>query len=116
MKQISLKKIEIVEIQVLQSELLNFLTYKNYDLQMIDKSSNDFYDAVLIIDILQKLYYNFRSKIEKTTKTTANLNLSCSEAVILVLCCNFNKTIRANYDAFVMQKTLGLIHKQLIDL
>ncbi|HLF51882.1 hypothetical protein [Flavobacterium sp.] len=116
MRNIALKKIEIVEIQVLQNELLNFLTYQSYEVQMIDKTDNKFLDCVLITDILQKLYYSFRSKIEKTSKAYATINLSPSEAVILILCCNSTNTIRGDFEKFVLQKTSDLIHWHLMSI
>lgn len=110
---LTLNKLEIVEIQILQLQLQNFISFKNASL---DKSSDDYFDSILIIDIASDLYYNFRGKIEKTNKTMANLNLKHSEAVVLLLCCNNTKTLRNDYDNFVVQKTSTLIHQQLFNL
>jgi hypothetical protein len=116
MKPISLKKMEVVEIEVLQQALMNMLTYKNAYYSIVDTDSNEYYDTILLIDVLQKLYYNFRGKIEKTSKTTANLNLSCSEAVVILMCCNFDKSIRNDFEKFVTQKIGSLLHQQLISI
>lgn len=115
MNGIVLRKLEIPEIEVLQTELFNFLSYKNASLPHLNKRENEFFDTLLMIDISQKMYYSFRGKIEKTKALEANINLSCSEAVILLSCCNFSKTVRNDFQKFVMHKVSTLLHQQLIN-
>lgn len=115
MTKIALKKLEIAEIQVLQSELVNYMTYKNASL-ITYKGTNVFFDAVLLIDISQKMVYNFRSKIERTSKSVANLNLEPAEAVVLLQCCCNAATMRTGFEQHVMQKFAALLHKELINL
>lgn len=116
MKTVTLSKLEIVEIEALQRQLDNFITYKNASIRYMNRNDNKFYDAILMIDILQKLFYSFRSKIEKTTKTTASLTLSVSEAVMILQVCNSALTMQDDYERFVMQKSSGLIHQQLMNI
>lgn len=116
MRTVKLSKIEIVEIKVLQSELQNYLSYKDASLSSNVRNVEAYFETLLVIDILQKLYYNFRGKIEKTTNNHASLNLSVSEAVMLLQCCNSRLTIQDNYDRFVMQKISALLHKELINI
>jgi len=110
MKAIELKKVEVVEIQVLQKEVQKFLTYKNATISATDI---DFFDSLLVIDVLQRLYYNFRGKIERTSRIEANLKLQVSEGCILLLCCTFNQSLRNEYDTFVMRKFSALLDQQL---
>ena len=116
MKTVKLTKIEIVEIEVLQSQLQNYLTYKNATLPASSLNTVAYFETLLVIDLLQKLYYNFRSKIERTAKTHSSLNFSISEAVILLQCCNSVLTMQNDYEKFVQHKISGLLHKELINL
>ena len=115
MRKISLKKLEISEIRILQDELINFITYKNAVLLPL-KNTDGYFDAVLLIDIAQKIAFSFRGKIERTTKTTANLNLEPAEACVLLQCCCNYQTLRTGFEEFVMKKYAGLLHKELINL
>lgn len=113
MKAIELKKVEMVDLEVLQQEVQNFLTYKSSN---IKATNSDYLDSLLVIDVLQRLYYNFRGKIERTARNEANLKLQVSDACVLLLCCTFNSSLRNEYDGFVMKKFSRLIHEQLINI
>ena len=116
MKTIKLKKIEIIEIEILQKELFNFLTFKNS--QFIHKSihDNSYFDTILLIDIAQKMYYNFRGKIEKINTSFSSLHLTCSEAIVLLQCCNDKSQFTDEPTKFVLEKFQSLIFKELSEL
>jgi hypothetical protein len=116
MRKVTLSKLEIVEIEVLQDQLNNFLSYKNSCIGGMDKNSNGYYDTLLLVDILHRLFFSFRGKIEKSTKNVASLILTVSEAVIILQVCNTSLTIRSDYEKHVMSKTSNLIHEQLINI
>ncbi len=114
MKNIKIKKLELVELEVIHSELLNFITYQNTMLPKW-KTWNQYYDCLLLLDIATKVYYSFRSKIEKTTGST-NISLSPSEAITLLQCCNRVSASRNGYASHCMQKISVLLHGELINL
>jgi len=116
MTTVKLKKIEIAEIEVLQGELLNFLTLKNARLGFLQKTENEYFDTLLTVDILQKLYYNFRGKIEKVSKTLGSLTLTVSESVMLMQVCSESATLQSDYCRHVLQKFLNLLFNELINL
>ena len=115
MRSIKINKVEIVEIEVLQSELLNFITQKNATL-LREKHSNDVFDLILVIDVAQKLFVAFRSKIERANKAIANITFAPNEAVVLLKVCNDRSTARSQYESFVMHKFMTLIHQEVINL
>lgn len=115
MKNITLKKIELSDIIVLQNELLKFITAKSAVLRSAHVS-NLYFDAILFVDVASRMYYTFRSKLEKTTAITANLNLNATEAVVLLQCCNSNQGRRNQYEDYCMQKFSKLLHEELINL
>jgi|GEM_PF-2863309 len=115
MRKISIKRIEIQEIDVLQTELLNYITMKSAT--MIPTKNTDLYfQNLLLMEIAQEMYYSFRGKVERANKSIATLNCSVKEAVVLLQVCNDRSTIRDGFEKFVMQKFIGLIHKELINL
>ncbi|HEX8269786.1 MAG TPA: hypothetical protein VF581_07830 [Flavobacterium sp.] len=115
MKSIVLKKIELVEIEVLQKELINFITHRNATL-LRDKHTDRYFDSILLLDIATKLVWNFRDRIEKTTKQVGNLKLTVSEAVTLLQCCNSVATLRNDYENYCMNKIAAMLHQELTNL
>lgn len=116
MKTIKLKKIEITEIGILQKELFNFLSYKNASFIHKNIHENSYFDSILLIDIAQKMYYSFRSKIEKINTSFSSLNLSCSEAIVLLQCCNDKSQFTDEQTKFVLEKFQSLLYKELSEL
>lgn len=111
---IALKKIKIADIEVIQSELLKFIRNK------VDNISNcndyeKYCNDIIIIDVLQSMFYIFRNKIENQ-KQFANISLSPSQAVILLFCCQWKRELRTDGQKFVMQTTSDLLHEKLINI
>lgn len=115
MKAITLSKIELSEIEVLQQEVEFFSRWKSNGLQ-VNKNPVTYFNNLLLVDVSQRLFYNFRSKVEKLTRTTVTLKLSVSEAVVLLECCLFTDSIRTEFETYTMQKISRLLHQELVNI
>ncbi|WP_395044606.1 hypothetical protein [Flavobacterium sp.] len=114
MMRIIVKKVKRENLEIIQSELFNFLGYKIDNLpSSIDYQS--YCNDVLVIDLLQGLFHLLRRKIE-SQRTYSNLILSPSQGVILLYCHQWQTNSRSEQNAFVMQRVSDAIHQNLINL
>jgi len=111
---IVLKKIKKQNLQIIQSELLLFIRHKVDNISHCNdyqKYCND----IIVIDVLQSMFYIFRDKIE-SQKEVSNLILSPSQAVILLYCCTWDRKERNQEQRITMQMICDSLHEKLINI
>ena len=111
---IVLKKITRENIVIIQSELLKFIRHK------VDNISNcndyeKYCNDIIVIDVLQSMFYIFRTKIE-SPKKLSNISLSPSQSVILLFCCQWNREDRTEEQRFAMQTISDILHERLVNI
>jgi hypothetical protein len=111
---IVLKKIKKENVVIIQSELLKFIRHK------VDNISNcndyeKYCNDIIVIDVLQSMFYIFRTKIE-SPKRLVNISLSPSQAVILLFCCQWNREDRTEEQRFAMQSISDVLHERLVNI
>jgi hypothetical protein len=111
---IVLKKIKKENLVIIQSELLKFIRYK------VDNISNcndyeKYCNHIIVIDVLQSMFYIFRTKIE-SPKRLSNIALSPSQAVVLLFCCQWERVDKAEELGFVMQTISDVLHEKLVNI
>ena len=111
---IVLKKIKKENIVIIQSELLKFIRHK------VDNISNcndyeKYCNDIIVIDVLQSMFYIFRTKIE-SPKRLSNIAFSPSQAVILLFCCQWNREDRTEEQRFAMQTISDVLHERLVNI
>ncbi len=117
MRKISLQKIDVADARALQDLLLNFVTLESARLRM-ERDIEKMFNGILILEIAQVLYMNFRRRIENTPsqKRICTVSISPSEAVILFKVCTDSGMLRDDYTKHVSEKVSSLIHKELYNL
>ncbi|WP_291149719.1 hypothetical protein [Flavobacterium sp. UBA7680] len=111
---ITLKKIKIADIEIIQSELLKFIRNKVdniHNCKDYEKYCND----IIVIDVLQSMFFIFRSKIE-SKKETSNIILTPTQSVILLYCCQWEREERTQEQRIVMQIISDIIHERLVNI
>ena len=109
-----LKKIKKENLVIIQSELLKFIRYKVDNISHCndyEKYCND----IIVIDVLQSMFYIFRTKIENL-KGVSNIALSPSQAVILLFCCQWKREDRTEEQRFAMQTISDVLHERLVNI
>jgi hypothetical protein len=109
-----LKKIKKENLVIIQSELLKFIRYKVDNISHCndyEKYCND----IIVIDVLQSMFYIFRTKIENL-KGVSNIALSPSQAVILLFCCQWKREDRTEEQSFTMQTISDVLHERLVNI
>jgi len=111
---IALKKIKRADLEIIQSELLKFIRHK------VDNISNcndyeKYCNDIIVIDVLQSMFYIFRTKIENP-KRVSNIALSPSQSVILLFCCQWRREDRTEEQRFTMQSISDALHEKLINI
>ena len=114
---IKLQKIEVTEIESLQKLLCNFIALTSYRIGIYVRGSEEYLNDLLLLEISQKMFYTFRSKVEKgCNKNTRNITLSVSEAVILFKCCTDSMNNFTPYETYIQEKYKNELHKQLVNI
>jgi hypothetical protein len=111
---IVLKKIKKENIVIIQTELLKFIRHK------VDNISNcndyeKYCNDIIVIDVLQSMFYTFRTKIENPKKVSS-IAFTPSQAVILLFCCQWKSNDRTEEQKFTMQTISDLLHEKLINI
>lgn len=109
MKPVTIKKIERSQLNVLQSELHTY-----YDQIMKDNIIQNFYDAIIYLDIINSLHWKLTSRLHNQT-SFFNLHLSSSEAAVILKCVLNNQNTEP-YAVSFFEKIKELIDKQLKSL
>lgn len=112
MKNVKTDKLELEEIRVLGEAVLDEITKLHVGISQ--RNQNEYLNRLLLIDILQRLYYFFRTKVEHF-KTDVRLPFSASEAVVLLQAFEDYKSGNI-YNMQTVRKVKESIFKQLIDL
>jgi hypothetical protein len=86
---IKVTKIKYKELEILHRELEY---YTNHVAETSLKT--DFFNAILLMDILNQLYYSLRNKIE-SDKDTYQISFSLSEAVLIIKCYCYERPMRS---------------------
>jgi len=111
---ITLKKIKLVDIEIIQSELLKFIRHKVDNIAHC-KDYEKYCNDIVVIDVLQSMFYTFRTKIENSKKVS-NIAFTPSQAVILLFCCQWKRNDRTEEQQFTMQTISDLLHEKLINI
>jgi len=111
---ITLKKLKIVDIEIIQSELLQFIRNKVDNISHC-KDYEKYCNDIIVIDTLQSMFYIFRAKIE-SKKTDSNITLTPTQSVILLYCCQWERKERTQEQKIVMQTTSDIIHERLVKI
>lgn len=106
---ITLKKFDFKEIEALQTEL------ENYKIQIVISTKQNLYDVLIQTDILNKLYYSLRDKLE-TGKPIQNISLKLSEAGVIMKALQNPGLNNCPYHANVLLKVRNSIDEQLKNL
>lgn len=111
---IVIKNVKRENIEILQSELLRFFRSKIDNLPSCTDYQN-YCNDILVIDLLQSLFYLLRRKIE-SQKKTCNLTLTPWQGVIILYCASENSKDISKANSFVMQNLTSQIHQDLINI
>jgi len=111
---IALKKIKIADIEIIQSELLKFIRHKVDNIAHC-KDYEKYCNDIIVIDILQSMFFIFRTKIE-SKKPITNISLSPTQSVILLYCCQWERIERNQEQRITMQMISDTIHQKLTNI
>ncbi|OJV71079.1 MAG: hypothetical protein BGO42_04490 [Flavobacterium sp. 40-81] len=111
---IILKKIKIVDLEIIQSELLKFIRNKVDNISHC-KDYENYCNDIIVIDTLQSMFFIFRTKIE-SKKSYTNISLSPTQSVILLYCCQWERTERNLEQRITMQMISDTIHQKLTNI
>lgn len=111
---IALKKIRIADIEIIQSELLKFIRHKVDNIAHC-KDYEKYCNDIIVIDTLQSMFFIFRTKIENN-KPVTNISLSPTQSVILLYCCQWERTERNQEQRITMQMISDTIHQKLTNI
>lgn len=113
---IHLKQVEIVELNALKDEVLQFANYqKNIIDQITDDSEK--YNRLILMDIGTTLYFNFGTRIinnlKSHGKTHCTFSISLAEAALLQFVCCFNVGNKPDFTQYVLGKFSRLIDEKI---
>lgn len=111
---ITLRKIKLVDIEIIQSELLKFIRHKVDNIAHC-KDYERYCNDIIIIDTLQSIFYFFRKKIE-SKKADSNISLSPTQSVILMYCCQWERIERSQEHKIALQLISDSIHQKLTNI
>lgn len=113
MKEVKLTKVSRDEVATLQAELQAYA-----DIQRLGYnfwSNEDFLNAILTVDIAQRLWIVFRRKVE-AERSQFTMTFKINEAVIILKCCHWKRDGRNDYEKHVVEKYKNIIDQQLVNL
>ena len=116
MKSIQLKNIKMDEIEVLREQIIYFINGKGEALKIMNKENTEFYIGFILIDILMRLAFKLRNKIERNLKNAVSIRFTISEASALFLLCIQEVSFLTDYQKHVLLKTRNNIDQQLTNL
>lgn len=110
MKQVKLHNVSNEEVRTLQNETYDFQQQAEKSL----KTSQNFLDAIITLDIAFRLWFTFRTKIEKPeTKKGYQITFKTSEAAVLQKVCLFDNPNSGPFEKNVKEKYKLLLDQQL---
>jgi hypothetical protein len=116
MKSIQLKNIKVDEIEVLREQIIYFINDKSEALKSMNKENTEFYIGLILIDILMRLTFKLRNKIDRNFKNAVSIRFTISEASALFLLCIQEVSFLTDYQKHVLLKTRNNIDQQLTNL
>ena len=116
MKSIQLKNIQADEIEVLREQIIYFIGNKSIALKSMNKENTEFYIGFILIDILVRLAFKLRNKMERNFKKAVSIRFTISEASTLFLLCIQEVSFLTDYQKYVLLKTRNNIDQQLTNL
>lgn len=116
MKSIKLKNIKTEEIAVLWEQISCFIHDKSLELKSAKKDNTAFYISFILIDVLGRLTYKLRNKMERNFKKSFSISFTISEASALLLLCFQELSHLTDYQRNVLLKTRNSIDEQLTNL
>ena len=116
MKSIQLKNIKVDEIEVLREQIIYFINNKSEALKSMNKENTEFYIGFILIDVLVRLTYKLRNKMELNFKKSFSISFTISEASALLLLCFQEFSHLTDYQKNVLLKTRNNIDEQLTNL
>lgn len=111
---VNLKKIKTADIEIIQSELLKFISHKIDNLAHCNDYQN-YCNDIIAVDTLQSVFFLFRKKIE-SKKTESSISLSPTQAVVLLFCAQWQRQERTQIEKHTMQTLSDLLHEKLINI
>lgn len=111
---IALKKIKIADLEIIQSELLKFIRNKVDNIAHC-KDYQNYCNDIIVIDTLQSMFLTLRTKIE-SKKKVSNLNLTPTQSVILLFCCQWKREDRTQEQRITMQMVSDVLHEKLVNI
>ncbi len=113
MKNVKLHNVSSDEIHALQTEINEYQNHVQKSLSAI-VNYNDFLNAITTFDIAFRLWFLFRTRIEKVEKKKGfTISFRVSEAAVLQKVCTFNNPLSGHYEINVKEKYKLLIDQQL---
>lgn len=116
MKSIQLKNFKAGEIEVLWEQIIFFINDKSEALKSMNKENTEFYIGFILIDILMRLAFKLRNKMERNFKKTVSIRFTISEGSALFLLCIQEISFLTDYQKYVLLKTRNNIDQQLTNL
>jgi hypothetical protein len=114
MKQVKLHNVSAEEVKTLQNEIYDFQQQAEKSL----KTTENFLDAIITLDIAFRLWFTFRTKIETPeAKKGYKITFKTSEAAVLLKVCYFQnpnsgvfeKNVKEKYKLFLDQQLKGML-------
>lgn len=110
MKQVKLHNVSSEEVRTLQNEIYDFQQQAENSL----KTSENFLDAIITLDIAFRLWFTFRTKVEKPeAKKGYKITFKTSEAAVLLKVCYFNNPNSGAFERNVKEKYKLYLDQQL---
>lgn len=116
MKSIQLKNFKIEEIEVLREQIIYFINDKSEALKSMNKENAEFYIGFILIDILMRLAFKLRNRMERNFKNAVSMRFTISEGSALFLLCIQEVSFLTDYQKHVLLKTRNNIDQQLTNL
>ena len=116
MRSIKLKNVKTDEIGVLWGQISCFINDKSLEFKSTKKDNTAFYISFILIDVLVRLTYKLRNKMERNSKKSFSISFTISEASALILLCFQELPQLTDYQRNVLLKTRNSIDEQLTNL
>ena len=117
MKQVKLHNVSVEEVRTLQNEIHDYQNHVQTTIGII-KTPEQFLNAIITIDLAFRLWFLFRTKIEKTDpKKGYTISFKTSEAAVLQKACMyqnpnsgiFENNVKEKYKLFLDQQLKGML-------
>lgn len=114
MRKVSIKKIEIAELKVLEFKLNNFIIDKAAEMLKF-KHSDQYLAKMLQLDTAQAIYIRVWNVIRRAARNVASMSVTATEAIVLIQLC-IDTPAGSEFENYVVEKIKTILHKELINL